>query len=131
MSDSNFLEGMTVVLDHLDAYVEGLGTSAQAAAREIGQLLANYAKANHPWQDRTSNTNNSIMGTDSGGAQEYAPGDGVIDIYLSAGMDYDIFLELAHEGKWAWLWPAIEANQGGMRQILVRHLGNARLEAKG
>jgi hypothetical protein len=121
MSDLGQLEGMSVVLEHLDAYVEGLHASALAAAEEIGDLLANYAKSHHAWKPRTG-------ATDASTTSAVIDGNDVIDIYLAAGMDYDVFLELARDGKWAWLFPAIEANKERIMQILVARLGNARVQ---
>ncbi len=120
MSDLGRLEGLAVVFDHLDAYVEGLRENALIAAGEIAAVLEAYAKREHPWTTRSGATAASILGT-------VIEGQDVIDIYLSAGMDYDVFLELAHSGRWAWLWPAIEANKELIRTILVRRLGYAKI----
>lgn len=117
MSDFGAIEGLAVVLNHLEAYAEGLEARALAAAGEIAAVLESYAKGHHAWKPRTGATDASTKGT-------VVAGGDIVDIYLSAGMNYDVFLELAREGKWAWLWPAIEANKARILRILVKHLGN-------
>ena len=82
------------------------------AMGEIAALLESYAKANHPWKDDTGATATSIRGFIS----EVTPI--TITATLSAGMEYDVFLELARDGKWAWLWPAIEANMDTIKAKL-------------
>jgi len=119
LSEFGQLEGLAVVFDHLELYAEGLRVNALLAAGEIAELLANYAKTHHPWKPETGATNVSTAGTVVDGGE-------IIEIYLSAGMDYDVFLELAKKGKWSWLWPALEANKERLRKILVTRLGNGR-----
>ncbi len=98
------LRGLDHVQRNLDLYYQGALRKAVVAMEEIAALLEGYAKANHPWQPRTGATDVSTRGFIS----EATPL--VITATLSAGMEYDVFLELARDGRWAWLWPAIEAN---------------------
>lgn len=114
------VQGVGDVQRHLEAYAEGLKSNALLAASEIAAVLKSYAIANHPWQVRTGDTNRTTQGTviDAGS---------IIDIYVSAGMDYDVFLELSRNGKWAWLWPAIQANVDRIKRILESRLGSTRV----
>ncbi len=121
MSDQSLVQGLSSVLDHLDLYAEGMRANALIAAGEIAAVLEAYAKSHHPWTPRTGATDASTAGTVIDGGE-------IIDIYLSAGMDYDVFLELAREGKWAWLWPALTANAGRIKTILTRRLGNGTVQ---
>lgn len=59
------------------------------------------AKTNAPWQDRTTNARNSIQGTWTWVGDD-------LFIFLSGNIDYFIYLELAHEKKYAILVPTIE-----------------------
>lgn len=77
---------------------------ARRAMEEIAAILEGYAKTHHDWIPRTGDTDVSTRGF----INEVTPK--MISVALTAGMDYDVFLELAHEGKWAWLWPAVEEN---------------------
>ena len=89
---------------------------AESAMDEVGHYLANYAKDNHLWTPRTGDTDRSTVGGLYESTAEY------VRAVLSAGMTYDVFLELAREGRWAWLNPAVEANQSAINSIIVRHM---------
>jgi len=43
-----------------------------------------------------------------------------ITVILTAETDYAKFIELAQDGKWAWLWPAIHENRKVIRNLLVQ-----------
>lgn len=107
------LKGLNQVQANLDKYYTGVLAKAAVAMQEIAALLEGYAKSHHPWHDKSGNTSTSIAGFIS----EVTPL--VITATLSAGMEYDVFLELARDGKWAWLWPALEANTDAIKAILA------------
>jgi len=61
------------------------------------------AKRNAPWTDRTTNARQSLAGG--------AGWDGTkLKVILSGGMDYSVYLELAHEKKYAILKPTLDKN---------------------
>lgn len=107
------LSGLDEVMANLERWYQGTLKRAAVAMEEIAALLESYAKANHEWKDDTGATTTSI----SGFISEATPL--VITATLSAGMSYDVFLELARDGKWAWLWPAVEANLDNIRAKLA------------
>lgn len=111
-------------LQELLAKTEGLAEAAEAAMRiaagEIAGYLEGYAKEHHPWQRRSGDTQGTTQGTE----KQLAPY--IFEVILSAGMGYDLFLELCRAGKWAWLWPAIEANESRICEILATHLRSIR-----
>jgi hypothetical protein len=113
------ITGLETVLHNLDARIAALHKGAHTAAEEIAALLETYAKGHHSWKPDTGATDVSTRGEI---VQETAE---LITIVLSAGMDYDIYLELARGGKYAWLWPAIENNRARILEILVKHTGQA------
>lgn len=107
------LKGLAEVERNLDRwYRHGIYAKARQAMEEIAALLEGYAKTHHPWTPQTGHTDVSTRGFIS----EATPK--VITAVLSAGVAYDIFLELARDGKWAWIWPAIEANRDMIRSKL-------------
>ncbi len=67
--------------------------------------MANWAKENAKWVDRTSNARQGIKG------DAYWISDTVITCALSHSVDYGIWLELANEKKYAILEEAIEQNK--------------------
>ena len=110
------ITGISEMIEKLSLTGAAAMTASRAAARQIAGELEAYAKGNHPWSVRTGNTNQSTKGT------VVEPEENILEIVLSAGMDYDVFLELAREGKWAWLWPAIIANEDRIRLIFAEEL---------
>jgi len=72
-----------------------------ATANRMAPEVANYAKVNAPWTDRTGNARNGLM------AQPYDEGDNVgIVVYHS--VSYGIWLEVRWAGKYAIIGPTIE-----------------------
>lgn len=110
---AGLLRGQEEVLRNLDHwYHDGILKQAATAMEEIAALLEGHAKSNHPWKPDTGATDVSTKGF----IAEATPL--VITAVLTAGMSYDVFLELARDGKWAWLWPAIEANMDEIKAKL-------------
>lgn len=114
------VEGADEVTRNLERLAEDLYRRAYRAAEEIAALLESYAKANHPWKPDTGATDVSTRGTVVPSSPNIRAD--VLTVVLSAGMEYDVFLELAKQGRHAWLWPAIEANLSRIRQIFAEHL---------
>lgn len=110
------VEGLDRVLGNLHRYEAETIQKAADAAGEIAELLEAYAKTNAPFTDRTGNLRASIDGTWS-----QVRGD-VFRVVLSAGMEYAQFVELLHNGKYSYLWPAMNANLDRIHDIWQRRL---------
>lgn len=67
-------------------------------------VMENYAKAHRPWTDRTGQARQRLKGT-----VEHPERD-QWQIVLSHGVDYGIWLEYAHERKYAIIDPTIKMN---------------------
>jgi hypothetical protein len=93
-------------------YKDGILAEAARAMEEIMAVLEGYAKTHHPWTPDTGATDVSTRGFIAAATPKIIIG------ILTAGMAYDVFLELAHDGKWSWLWPAIEANEDFIKKRL-------------
>src|SRR5579864_462532 len=117
--------GQKIIEQNLQIAGLKIGENALAAASEIAQLLQNYERTHHLYQDRTSNLTNSTM------AFVDEVRDDLITIILTAIMHYAIFLEGDPEfigptrlgTKYAWLKPAVEENRQAMIAIVRRHCG--------
>lgn len=107
--------GFREVEKALDDLEKRMYQRAYDAMDEIGHHLANDAKTHHEWQPVTGATDVSTVGGVYEATQEF------IRVVLSAGMDYDVFLETARQGRWAWLHPTVTRNQA----YIVRRLGEA------
>lgn len=67
--------------------------------------LQNEMKSNAKWTDRTAHARQRLKG------RAYQENPSTVVIKLSHGVDYGIFLEYAHEKKYAIIQPTIQANQ--------------------
>lgn len=86
---------------------------AETAALE----LQNYSRDKAPWTDRTGHARQRLTGTVTKVASGYK-------ITLAQGVDYGIWLELAHEKRFAIIQPTILANSNeimtGFNKLLER-----------
>lgn len=75
--------------------------AAKMLAQQGALEMQNYARINRPWKDRTGDAKKRLTATVENVSK------GWIRIKLSHGVDYGIFLELAHEKKYAIIGPTI------------------------
>jgi HK97 gp10 family phage protein len=61
----------TVIYDHLPALVERLPGAVNAVMAAGTERMAAYARANHPWQNRTGYTESTLRSEQSG-PQEFS-----------------------------------------------------------
>lgn len=82
--------------------------------------LQNYARDNALWTDRTGHARQRLTGTVSRISSGYR-------IALAHGVDYGIWLELAHEKRYAIIQPTILVNtsevMAGLNKLLERLKG--------
>jgi len=65
------------------------------------QKMEQYAKQNRPWTDRTGTARQRLKGSWE------KTNDGYV-IKIAHGVTYGVWLEFAHERKYAILWPTVE-----------------------
>lgn len=94
---SDLLDGLTRFEDKSDAAI-------LAYAETAAQKLQGYAKEHRPWTDRTGHARQRLTGTATKQSSVYK-------LILAHGVDYGIWLELAHEKRFAIIQPTILANQ--------------------
>jgi hypothetical protein len=78
-------------------------------AQTSGQKMEAQAKVSAPWTDRTTHARQSITG-------DWGWQGNLLKVILSGGMYYSVFLELAHEKKYAVLVPTVN----GMAPEILR-----------
>ena len=100
---------------------EAVQNCIAACGRTAAAQIEAYAKQNRPWTDRTGNARNTLEGVwmqetaaeDSGDALQPRRGAGgekkVHTLGIVGHMPYSVFLELSYEGKYAILWPTVNA----------------------
>ncbi len=111
------VEGLADLLANLDAVAQKVVLGRVAAAQEICDLLAAWAKANAPFTDRTGDLRASIA------AEIESVSADLVTLVLGAGTEYATYVELGHDERFAYLRPAIEANRSAMEEIVKRHCG--------
>ena len=91
------------------------GVAVMNSLFQLGQLFAAkmeaHAKREASWTDRTSNARQSLFGVST------KEGDKVV-VILSHGVDYGVFLELAHQGNFAIIGPTLQQHYGEIMQAV-------------
>jgi hypothetical protein len=83
-------------------YTQAVFTSGRRVAEARAGDMERWAKNNAPWTDRTGNARSSLHA-------DVADSPGVVaEITLSHGVEYGIWLEIAHAGRFAIIAPAID-----------------------
>lgn len=78
-------------------------------ANNGAQKMEAYAKQHRPWTDRTGRARQSLKGSAYRVNKGYR-------LEIAHGVSYGVYLEYAHERKFAILWPTVE--KVGHNQIL-------------
>lgn len=99
---------MSFKFDFTKFDLDRVDKKTMAAAKVYGRSaltkMENYAKDNAPWTDRTGNSRQTIN-TDMVESGRY------LSLYLKGNTPHFPFLELAHEKKYAILWPTVQKFQ--------------------
>ena len=89
---------MRLDISDIESKLETMGTRADAAVRVFAEQgatkLRSYAQSNAPWTDRTGSARQRLNAYVSATANGYR-------ITLAHGVEYGIWLELAHEKRFA------------------------------
>jgi len=94
--------GEAQVIANLNAWHARTAADVVALAQNWAGRLEASAKQNAPWQDRTTHARQGLFGTvEVRGSRVF--------ILLGHSMDYGVFLELAHDGRYAILKPTVDA----------------------
>ena len=99
--------------DAIDRYGERVLVAVAAVAGRMATVMQNSAKKDAPWTDRTGNARSGLFGT-----VEVAQN--TVILYLSHGpiVDYGVFLELAHGGRYAIIMRTMERHLPELNSML-------------
>jgi hypothetical protein len=92
----------SVLADGAQAYGRRVQDAIVATARIIEPRLEAHAKDTARWTDRTGNAR-------AGLSTATVIASTLVEVFLFHTMDYGIFLEVAHAGKYAALYPSVVA----------------------
>lgn len=101
MADSNFIVDLSRLELTKKLSDEAIKKRLLVYANASAPIFEGYAKQNRPWTDRTGDARKRLKCT----AKAIDEG---VEISLSHGVDYGLWLELAHEQNYAILKPTIE-----------------------
>ena len=96
------MAGEAQVIANLNAWHARTAAAVVALAQNWAAQMEASAKQNARWTDRTSHARHGLFGTVE------VRGNRVF-ILLGHSVDYGVFLELAHDGRYAILKPTIDA----------------------
>lgn len=99
----------------VDQYGEKVLVAVAAVAGRIATIMQNSAKNNAPWTDRTGNARSGLFGTVETDLSRQ-----MVIIYLSHGVtiNYGVWLELAHSGKFGVIMRTIERHLPELKSML-------------
>lgn len=98
----------TIRIDYKDllSNLESAETKSSVAikmfAQEGAKKFENYAKKNRPWTDRTGHARQRLTGWVESMTNK-------VRIHIGHGVDYGVYLELAHEKRYAILQQTVNA----------------------
>lgn len=98
--------------DQTKNFLERKKAGLYALLQNWAGQLEGYAKEHAPWTDRTGHARQSLHA----GVEEQ--GDELI-LYLSHGVEYGIWLEVAHGGNYAIVRPTVDAHLARIRATVL------------
>lgn len=107
--------GLNDLLRNVDVLKDATITAQAAGMAQVCIDVANYAKANHPFQNRTENLENSIQPL-----PVEIEDDGVTG-YVRAGEEYAAYVEFgtSKAAPYPYLNPAVEANRKNLTDTMA------------
>jgi hypothetical protein len=101
----------SVLVKALDVYESRVMQAVASVATYFEPILETHAKKTAPWTDRTGNARQTLFSV-----SELA--EDVVRLYLSHGMEYGVYLELRHAGRYAVILPTLQAHYGQIGSML-------------
>jgi hypothetical protein len=106
----------SVIVEGLQTYEARLKAAVFSLAEYFAAVMESWMKANAPWTDRTGNARAGLRAI----AIQTAT---AVVIYVFGTVNYQIYLELANQGRFAILLSTLEAHYGQIMAALRRLVG--------
>ena len=119
-------EGLANLLKNLDALADATTKAAASAVAQVSVDVANHAKDNHTFTNRTGNLENSIQ-------PEAVEVDGTALVgVVRAGMEYAANVEYgtAKSAPYPFMTPAVEANKQNLSDTIKAAIERAQREVR-
>jgi hypothetical protein len=104
--------GVDRIKQGMNGYKAKVRQALVAVAQYWAAVFERYAKENASWQDQTANARQSLHTF----IKELS--DDSVALYLSHGVDYGQYLESRWSGRYAIIWPTIEAHLTEIHKML-------------
>jgi hypothetical protein len=85
-----------------DEYIRAIHAAVRQIVQRYVPEVEAWMKANKPWTDWTSNARQTLF------AEMEEVVNTAVELFMSHGVDYGIFLELSHGGAYAIVGPALD-----------------------
>lgn len=109
------IDGLNDLLRNIDVLKDRVLTGQAAGMAQVCAEVANHARENHPFQNRTGNLEKSIQ------PLPVEIEDGAVVGYVRAGEEYAAFVEFgtSKSAPYPYMHPAIEANKGNLKATMA------------
>lgn len=105
-------EGFDEMQAALDLYEQTVLNLVRRTAEFWQPIFESYAKQFAPWIDQTGNARQSLHAW----VEELS--NDVVRLYLGHGVEYGVYLETKYAGRYAIIWPTIQAHLEAVRQMI-------------
>lgn len=109
--------------EHVKRRMREYGVAVKQTTWRIAEywapVLESYAKENRPWTDRTGNARAMLW------ARPVRLSDDAVAIILSHGVDYGLWLEIRWQGRYAIIWPTLQAHLSQIERMYQGIFGRA------
>lgn len=92
----------TAFVELADWYASAIHRGVVAIAQKWAPIIENWMKENAPWTDRTGNARQGLH------TEIVQVVNSMVRIIMSHGVDYGIWLEVRHAGRYAIVSPALD-----------------------
>lgn len=107
-------QGVPEMLDALDEFERRVNQAIEQVAAYFAPIFEAYAKTNARWTDRTGNARQTLNADWQRISAE------TVVLWLAHGVEYGIYLEKRWAGRYAIIWPTIEAHLVEIQRMLQR-----------
>jgi len=89
------MSGLNIVLQNLGKWALEKRAGCEAVAKITASQMQNYSRTNRRWQDRTGNARAGLHGG------SFWDNPFMLMVFIAHSMSYGVYLELAHDRKYA------------------------------
>ncbi len=104
--------GVEQMVARMQVYADKVQSAVLSVATYFQPVIEAYAKQNASWEDQTGNARQTLHSF----VKELSKD--TVELYLAHGVDYGIYLEVAHAGKYAIIYPTLQAHLQDIANML-------------